>query len=152
EASIVGSLVCGTFHREILYSPGSTSISRSCWLSKEGVVPEYTPVDGAKGDGRVERKLALIAEGAKKAAWHEFHLHVPDLELPAKANSWGRIWPEAFSWMNECLNGTAQAHTPDKLSPNERLYKKRSTNPLRPFMMPGFRHHNRRNKSESKKG
>ena len=52
--------------------------------------------------------------------------------------------------MNDCLNTTVQAHTPDKLSPYERLYKKRATNRLLPFMMPGFRHHNRKNKAESK--
>ena len=110
---------------------------------------EYTPVDGAKRNGRVERKLALIAEGAR-AAWLEFPRHFPDLEFPAKANSWHQSWPEAFTWMNDCLNTTAQVHTPDKLSPCERLYKKRPTNRLLPFMMPGFRHHNRKNKAESK--
>ena len=110
---------------------------------------EYTPVDGAKRNGRVERKLALIAERAR-AAWLEFPRHFPDLEFPVKANSWHQIWPEAFTWMNDCLNTTAQAHTPDKLSPYERLYKKRPTNRLQPFMMPGFHHHNRKNKAESK--
>ena len=118
-------------------------------LTELGVAVEYTPVDGAKRNGRVERKLALIAEGAR-AAWLEFPRHFPDLEFPAKANSWHQIWPEAFTWMNDCLNTTAQAHTPDKLSPYERLYKKRPTNRLLPFMMPGFRHHNRKNKAESK--
>ena len=107
------------------------------------------PVDGAKRNGRVERKLALIAEGAR-AAWLEFPRHFLDLEFPAKANSWHQIWPEAFTWMNDCLNTTAQAHTPDKLSFYERLYKKRPTNHLLPFMMPGFCHHNRKNKAESK--
>ena len=110
---------------------------------------EYTPVDGAKRNGRVERKLALIAEGAR-AAWLEFPRHFPDLEFPAKANSWHQSWPEAFTWMNDCLNTTAQVHTTDKLSHCERLYKKRPTNRLLPFMMPGFRHHNRKNKAESK--
>ena len=114
-----------------------------------GVAVEYTPVDGAKRNGRVERKLALIAEGAR-AAWLEFPRHFPDLEFPAKANSWHQIWPEAFTWMNDCLNTAAQAHTPDKLSPYEMRYKKRPTNRLLPFMMPGFRHHNRKNKAESK--
>ena len=118
-------------------------------LTEHGVAVEYTPVDGAKRNSRVERKLALIAEGAR-AAWLEFPRHFPDLEFPAKANSWHPIWPEAFTWMNECLNTTAQAHTPDKLSPYERLYKKRPTNRLLPFMLPGFRHHNRKNKAESK--
>ena len=117
-------------------------------LTELGVAVEYTPVDDAKRNGRVERKLALIAEGAR-AAWLEFRRHFPDLEFPAKANSWYQIWPEAFTWMNDCLNTTAQAHTPDKLSPCERLYKKRPTNRLLPFMMPGFRHHNRKNKAES---
>ena len=118
-------------------------------LTELGVAVEYTPVDGAKRNGRVERKLALIAEGAR-AAWLEFPRHFLDLEFPAKANSWHQIWPEAFTWMNDCLNTTAQAHTPDKVSPYERLYKKRPTNRLLPFMMPGFRHHNRKNKAESK--
>ena len=118
-------------------------------LTELGVAVEYTPVDGAKRNGRVERKLALIGEGAR-AAWLEFPRHFPDLEFPAKANSWHQIWHEAFTWMNNCLNTTAQAHTPDKLSPYERLYKKRPTNRLLPFMMPGFRHHNRKNKAESK--
>ena len=118
-------------------------------LTELGVAVEYTPVDGVKRNGRVERKLALIAEGAR-AAWLEFPRHFPDLEFPAKANSWHQIWPEAFTWMNDCLNTTAQAHTPDKLSPFEGLYKKRPTNRLLPFMMPGFRHHNRKNKAESK--
>ena len=95
-------------------------------LTALGVAVEYTPVDGAERNGRVERKLALIAEGAR-AAWLEFHRHFPDLEFPAKANSWDQIWPEAFTWMNDCLNTTAQAHTPDKLNPYERLYKKRPT-------------------------
>ena len=118
-------------------------------LTELGVAVEYTPVDGAKRNDRVERKLALIAEGAR-AAWLEFPRHFPDLEFPAKANSWHQIWPEAFTWMNDCLNTTAQVHTPDKLSPYERLYKKRPTNRLLPFMMPGSRHHNRKNKAESK--
>ena len=118
-------------------------------LTEIGVAVEYTPVDGAKRNGRVERKLALIAEGAR-TAWLEFPRHFPDLEFPAKANSWHQIWPEVFTWMNDCLNTTAQTHTPDKLSPYERLYKKRPTNRLLPFMMPGFRHHNRKNKAESK--
>ena len=118
-------------------------------LTELGVAVEYTPVDGAKWNGRVERKLALIAEGAR-AVWLEFPRHFSDLEFPAEANSWHQIWPEAFTWMNDCLNTTVQAHTPDKLSPYERLYKKRPTNRLLPFMMPGFRHHNRKNKAESK--
>ena len=77
-------------------------------LTALGVAVEYTPVDGAKRNGRVERKLALIAEGAR-AAWLEFPRHFPDLEFPAKANS--------------CIRSG-----------------------------PGFRHHNTKNKAESKSG
>ena len=72
-------------------------------LTALGVAVEYTPVDGANRNGRVEKKLALIAKGAR-AAWLEFPRHFPDLEFPAKANSWHQIWPEAFTWMNDCLN------------------------------------------------
>ena len=126
-----------------------TNVDYRKLLIELGVAADYTPVDGAKQNGRVERKLVLIAEGAR-GAWLEFPRHFPDLEFPAKANSWHQIWPEAFTWMNDCLNTTAQAHTPDKLSPYERLYKKRPTDRLLLFMMPVFRHHNRKNKAESK--
>ena len=85
-------------------------------LTGLGIAVEYTPVDGAKRNSRVERKLALIAEGAK-AAWLEFPRHFPDSEFPNKALEWTAIWPEAFTWMNHCLNMTAQAHMPDKLCP-----------------------------------
>ena len=115
-----------------------------------GIAVEYTPVDGAKRNGRVERKLALIAEGAK-AAWLEFPWHFPDLEVPNKALvEWTAIWPETFTWMNDCLNMTAQAHIPDKLCPWEKLYITRATSLPLPFVMPGFRHRNRKNKTESK--
>ena len=53
-------------------------------LTKLGIAVEYIPVDGAKANRRVERKLALIAEGAK-AAWLEFPRHLPDFEFPNKA-------------------------------------------------------------------
>ena len=112
-------------------------------LTALGIAVEYTSVDGAKRNGPVERKLALIAEGAK-AAWLEFPRHFPDLEFPNKALEWTAIWPEAFTWMNDCLNMTAQAHMPDKLCPWEKLYKRRATSLPLPFMMPGFRHRNRK--------
>ena len=41
-------------------------------------------------------------------------------------------------------------HMPDKLCPWEKLYKRRATSLHLPFMMPGFRHRNRRNKTASK--
>ena len=62
---------------------------------------ELTPVDDAKRSARVERKLALITEGAR-AAWTEFPRHFPDLQFPRKALIWDKIWPEGFSRMNGC--------------------------------------------------
>ena len=59
-------------------------------LTKLGIAVEYTPVDGAKRNGRVERKLAMIVEGAK-AAWLEFPRHFPDLEFPNKVVEWTTI-------------------------------------------------------------
>ena len=150
-------------------------------LIELGIAVEYTPVDGAKRNDHVEKKLALIAEGAK-TAWLEFPrhskdleftkkgiewtviwpkaftwmndyintTHFPDLEFPNKALEWTAIWPEAFTWMDDCINTTAQAHVPDKLCPSEKLYKRRATSLPLPFMMPGFRHRNRKNETDSK--
>ena len=52
-------------------------------------------------------------------------------------------------WMNDCINMTAQAHMSDKLCPWEKLYKRHSNSLPLPFMMPDFRHRNRKNKAES---
>lgn len=103
-----------------------------------GVKPEFTPPDGAKRNGRVERKLALIAEGAK-AAWLEFPHRFPDIEFPAKALDWHAVWAEAFSWMNDRINMTAQTQVKDKRCPWEKMYGKPPPFPLVPFMMPGNR-------------
>ena len=83
-------------------------------LAEFRIAVECTPVDGAKRNGRVDGKLALITEGAN-AAWLEFPRHFPDLEFPNKALEWTAIWLEAFTWMNDCINVTAEAHMPDKL-------------------------------------
>ena len=118
-------------------------------LTELGITIEYTPIDGAKRNGRVERKLALVAEGAK-AAWLKFPRHFPDLEFPNKTLWWIAIWPEAIAWMNDCLNMTAQAYMPDNLCPWENLYKRRATSLPLLFMMPGFHRRNRKNKTKSK--
>ena len=121
-------------------------------LMELSVKAEYTPPGGPKRNGRVERRLALIAEGAK-AGWVEFPLRFPDIKFPGKANNWQAIWPEAFAWMADRLNITAQApHAADKRSPWEKFYGKVSPIPLLPFMMPGNRHRvaPRANKMQSK--
>ena len=82
--------------------------------------------------------------------WLKFPQHFPDLEFPNKALEWTAIWPVVFTWMNDCLNKTAQAHMPDKLGPWEKLNKGRATSLPLLFMIPGFRHHNRKTKTESK--
>ena len=53
-------------------------------LTELNIKRELTPVDGAKRNGRVEWKLALITEGPR-AAWLEFPRHFPDFHLPRKA-------------------------------------------------------------------
>ena len=65
-------------------------------LTELNIKRELTPVDGAKRNGRVERKLTLITEGAR-AAWLEFPRHFPGLQFPRKALIWDKIWSEAFS-------------------------------------------------------
>ena len=119
-------------------------------LTELNIKRELTPVDGAKRNGHVERKLALITEGAR-AAWLEFPRHFPDLQFPRKALIWDKIWPEAFSWMNDCINISARVD--DKhvmLCPREKLYGRRPTSLVLPFMMPGFRHADRKTKMHSK--
>ena len=119
-------------------------------LMELNIKRELTPVDGAKRNGRVDRKLALITEGAR-AAWLEFPRHFPDLQFPRKVLIWETKWPEAFSWMNCCINISARVDDkPDMLCPWEKLYGRRPTSLVLPFMMPGFRHANRKIKMHSK--
>ena len=91
-------------------------------LTELNIKRELTPVDGAKRNGRVERKLALITEGAR-AAWLEFPRHFPDFQFPRKALIWDKTWPEAFSWINDCINISARVDDkPDILCAWEKLY------------------------------
>ena len=115
-----------------------------------GIKAELTPVDGAKRNGRVERRIALVAEAAK-AAFREFPKLFPDLEFPARALNWTAIWPEAFTWATDSINLQAQlTDKPDMRCPSVKLLGRRPTNLVLPFMMPGFRHRIRPNKMESK--
>jgi len=117
-------------------------------LAETNIKRELTPVDGAKRNGRAERKLAIISEGAR-AAWLEFPHHFPDLQFPKKALQWQSIWPEAFSWMNDCLNISARVDDkPNMLCPWEKLHGKRPSSLVLPFMMPGVRHTRRKTKME----
>ena len=101
-----------------------------------GITRELTVVDGSKNNGRVERRIALVSEGAK-AAFVEFPNQFPDITFPARTKSYAAIWPEAFTRMNDCLNITAAVHKDDKRCGKRRVKQ------MWPFMMPGFRHRNR---------
>ena len=114
-----------------------------------GIARELTAVDGSKSNGRVERRIALVSEGAK-AAFVVFPSQFPDITFPARTNSYAAIWPEAFTWMNDCLNITAAVHKNDKQCPEEKLYGKRRVKQAWPFMVPGFRHRNRPTKMHDK--
>ena len=83
-----------------------------------GIARELTAVDGPKSNGRVERRIALVSEGAK-AAFVEFPNQFPDITFPARTKSYAAIWPEAFTWMNDCLNITVAVHKDDKRCPEE---------------------------------
>ena len=115
------------------------------WVNKDvrtmlvdlGIARELAAVDGSKSNSRVERKIALVSEGAK-AAFVEFPNQFPDITFPARTNPYGAIWPEAFTWMNDCLNITAAVHKDDKRCPEEKLYGKRRVKQAWPLMMPGF--------------
>ena len=56
-------------------------------LTELNIKRELTPVDGTKRNGHIERKLALITEGARVACL-EFLRHFPDLQFPRKALIW----------------------------------------------------------------
>ena len=114
-----------------------------------GIGRELTAVDAPQSNGRVERRIALVSEGAK-AAFVEFPKQFPDITFPARTKSYAAIWPEAFTWMNVCLNITAAVHKDDKRCPEEKLFGKRRVQQAWPFMMPGFRHRNRPTKMHGK--
>ena len=91
-------------------------------LTELNIKRELRPVDGANRHGRVEQKLTLITEGARTALL-EFPRHFLDLQFSRKALIWDKIWPEAFSWMNDCINISARADDkPGMLFPWEKLY------------------------------
>ena len=84
------------------------------------------------------------------AAFVEFTNQFLDITFPARTKSYAAIWPEAFTWMNDCLNITAAVHKDYKRCPEEKLYGKRRVKQEWPCMMPGFRHRNRPTKMHDK--
>ena len=55
-----------------------------------GIARELTSVDRPESNGRVERRIALVSEGAK-AAFVEFPNQFPDMTFPARAKSYAAI-------------------------------------------------------------
>ena len=53
-------------------------------LAKHGIRCEFNSVDGPTRSGRVERRIALVKEGAR-AAWLGFPRLFPDVRLPSRA-------------------------------------------------------------------
>ena len=114
-----------------------------------GIARELTAVDGPKSNGRVERRIALVSEGAM-AAFVEYTNQFLDTTFPARTKSYAAIWPEAFAWMKDCHNITAAVHKDYKRCPEEKLYGKRRVKQAWSFMVPGFRHRYRPTKMHNK--
>lgn len=127
-----------------------TSSEVRALMEELGVKIEFTSPGGPKLNGRVERRLALIAEGAK-SAWVELPHRFPGVEFLDKLMTWTKIWAEFFCWMNERINMTAVAHATDKRCPYEKMYGKLPPYKVLPCGMPGYRHRLLRdNKMQSK--
>ena len=107
-------------------------------LVQYGIRREFTSVDGPKRNGRVERRIALVKEGAR-AAWLGFPRLFPDVRFPSRTKHYSAVWPEAWLWMSENINITSRVDSPDKRCPEEKLYGKRLRKQLLPFLMPGHR-------------
>ena len=107
-------------------------------LVQYGIRREFTSVDGPKRNGRVERRIALIKEGAR-AAWLGFPRLFPDVRFPSRAMHYSGVWPEEWTWMSENINITSRVDSPDMRCPEENLYGKRLRKQLLPFLMPGYR-------------
>ena len=63
-------------------------------LAKHGIRREFTSVDGLKRNGRVERWITLVKEGAR-AGWLGVPRLFPDVRLPSRAMHYSAVWPEA---------------------------------------------------------
>ena len=107
-------------------------------LVQYGICREFTSVDGPKRNGRVERRIALVKEGAR-AAWLGFPRLFPDVRFLSRAMHNSAMWPEAWTWMSENINITSRVDSPNMRCPEEKLYGKRLRKQLLPFLMPGHR-------------
>ena len=107
-------------------------------LVQYGIRREFTSVDGTKRNGRVERRIALVKEGAR-AAWLGLSRLFQDVRFPSRAMHYSAVWPEAWTWTSENIKITSRVDSPDMKCPEEKLYGKRLREQLLPFLMPGHR-------------
>eukprot|EP00903_Cladosiphon_okamuranus_P018790 g17286.t1 len=120
-------------------------------LVEQGCTLELTSVDGPKSNGQVERRIALVMEGAR-AAWLGFKTLFPGIIFPPLAHSYQNVWPESVRWMSNAHNMCAEVTKQDKRSPELKLYGKRVTSLVLPFMCPGFRQDPQRDNKLASKG
>ena len=112
-------------------------------MTDNNIRREFTSIDGPNRNGRVERKLALVAKGGM-AAFLEFQLMFEGVEFPAKALDYGRTWPDAWTWMCEALSTIARVNEkPEMTSSFEKFHERRYMRHVLPYMMPGRRSVNR---------
>ena len=107
-------------------------------LVQYGIRREFTSVDGPKRNGRVERRIALVKEGAR-AAWLGIPRLFPDVRFPSRAMHYSAVWPKTWTWMSENINITSRVDSPAMRCPEKKLYGKRLRKQLLPFLMPGHR-------------
>ena len=111
---------------------------------------EFTSVDGPKRNWRVERKLALVAEGGH-AAILEFQTMFDGEEFPFKALNYDRTWQETWTWICDGLNLMARLdEKPGMMCSFEKINRRPYRGPLLPYMMPGRHKVKRAAKSERK--
>ena len=89
-------------------------------LAEHGIRREFTSVDGPKRNSRMERRTALVKEGAR-AAWLGFPRLFPNVRLPSRAMHYSAGWPEAWTWMSENINITSRVDGQNKRCPEEKL-------------------------------
>ena len=88
-------------------------------LVQYGIRREFTSVDGPKRNGRVERRIALVKEGAR-AAWFGFPRLFPDVRFPSRTKHYSAVWAEAWLSMSENINIPSRVDSPDKRCPEEK--------------------------------
>ena len=98
-------------------------------MTDNNIRPEYTSVDGSKRNGRVERKLALAAEG-EMATFLGFQLMFEGVKIPAKALDHGRTCPDAWTWTCDAFNIIARVdEKPEMTSSFEKFHVRRYRGP-----------------------